>query len=86
MDVIDALVLVDSFRTRFGDPAQAEIDFKTKTVMMLIHVLERNLDADFELRHGLTFARAIAASHRPHLALARLRSTLLRVGADMPPT
>ena len=80
MRTSEALLLIDSLQTSLRDDlAQMETHFSSRKVMVLIHVLERNLDACSELRHGLTHGRSFAAKGRPGLALSRLYSTLMDI-------
>lgn len=80
MNITHAISLVDSFLDRLNDdPIQHELSYKVSEVLILTHVLERNLIAASELKHGLTFARLFASKYRPQLALSRLRCTLVSI-------
>ncbi len=80
MNVSQAVSLVDSFLDRSdSDAIQNELSNRVSEVLVLAHVLERNLSGVPELKHGLTFARSLAATNRPRLALSRLRCTLVSI-------
>ncbi|SAK89621.1 hypothetical protein AWB82_06281 [Caballeronia glebae] len=52
---------------------------RASEVMILVHMLKRNLKGGLELNHGLTFARIFAARGLPTVALSRLRYTLVNI-------
>jgi hypothetical protein len=80
MNVPQAVSSVDSFIDRSNDDAnQNELCYRVSEVLILAHVLERNLSGASELKHGLTFERSFAATNRPRLALSRRRCTLVNI-------
>lgn len=70
MNVSQATSLVDSLLDRSdSDAIQNESRHRVSEVLILAHVLERNLSGAPELKHALTFARSFAATNCSRLAL-----------------